>query len=102
MKVTIDIHYYEGSAEYPKTTQLVNKAYAATGFIPSIGDRIFIHEEDVKSEEDKHEVVTVVSRGVLYGFNESNILLKVSDTHLLVALIDDEHPKLPSHFYKAG
>ena len=111
MKPKIEIHYHGGGEEYPVTTELINKTYQETGFIPVVGDQIFLETEDIGEVEKEQDVdtVTVVKRWIAYTHPEKQciITLHISFQNVIPALIDEEAPgrrfkSAPDYFYSGN
>ncbi len=111
MKPKIEIHYYGGGEEYPVTTELINKTYQETGFIPVVGDQIFLEEADIGQAEKEQDAdtVTVVKRWIGYTDPEKQciITLLISFENVIPALIDQEtlgrrFQSAPDYFYNGN
>ena len=109
MELKIEIHYYGGGEEYPATTELVNKTHRATGFIPEVGDQIFLEEEDLGETEKEEDIiaVSVVQRWVQFsdktGSDVCTVSLHVSFQSTLIAqLNEDAESHRPRHYYNGN
>lgn len=98
MTLTIEMCYYgEAPPAYLNTTALLNKAYQTTGFIPNIGDLIFLEQEESGYQGEEAPTVTVVSRNVAFSGvlrDECHVTLEVFNQNLIPPMVR----KLPKDF----